>query len=220
MATSAETNGVAIKLPPFWPQQARVWFVQAEAQFVIKGVTADLTKYSYVTAALDQNTATRVLDILTDPPASNKYDTLKSRLLDTYKLSEREAAARILDTNGLGDAKPSELLDRMLALVPTGKEPGFLLKKVFLRQLPADIQAIVTQQEYSSLRDLAKAADKHFLSTGSTINATFRNERPPRKAPSSDNKEEVCFYHKKFGDKATKCRDPCKFSGNGTAGRR
>ena len=82
MSTSAETNGVAIKLPPFWPQQARVWFVQAEAQFVIKGVTADLTKYSYVTAALDQNTATRVLDILTDPPASDKYDTLKSRLLD------------------------------------------------------------------------------------------------------------------------------------------
>ena len=211
---------VAIKLPPFWPQQARVWFVQAEAQFVIKGVTADLTKYSYVTAALDQNTATRVLDILTDPPDSNKYDTLKSRLLDTYKLSEREAAARILDTNGLGDAKPSELLDRMLALVPTGKEPGFLLKEVFLRQLPADIQAIVTQQEYPSLRDLAKAADKHFLSTGCTINATFRNERPPRKAPSSVNKEEVCFYHKKFGDKATKCRDPCKFSENGTAGRR
>ena len=31
------------------------------------------------------------------------------------------------------------------SLVPTGKEPGFLLKEVFLRQLPADIQAIVTQ---------------------------------------------------------------------------
>ena len=133
-----QANAVSIKLPQFWPQQAAVWFVQAEAQFVIKGVTNDLTKYSYVTAALDQDTATRVLDILTNPPASNKYQTLKDRLIDTYKLSEREAASKILDIGGLGDSKPSELLDKMLALVPPDSEPGFLFKEVFLRQLLLD----------------------------------------------------------------------------------
>lgn len=211
----AEANAVSIKLPTFWPQHAQIWFAQAEAQFQIKGITTDLTKYSYLTASLDQDTAVRVLDILTNPPAANKYDTLKARLTDTYTLSEREAASRILDINGLGDSKPSELMDKMLALVPSGKEPGFLLKEVFLRQLPTEVQSILTQHEYASLRDLAKAADKHFLSTGMTINATSKIQKPTRK---SDNKD-ICWYHEKYGNKAKKCLDPCKFSGNGTAGR-
>ena len=171
-----KTNAVSIKLPPFWPQRAQVWFVQAEAQFAIKGITADLTKYSDVTASLDQDSATRALDILTNPPDTNKYQTLKTRLLDNYRLSEREAAGRILDINGLGDSKPSELLDKMLAIVPTGQQPGFLFKEVFLRQLPSSIQSIVTQQDYSSLRELAKAADKHFLSSGASINATHTHQ--------------------------------------------
>ena len=158
-----EANAVSIKLPTFWPQRAQIWFVQAEAQFTIKGITADVTKYSYVTASLDQDTATRVLDILTNPPITNKYETLKQRLIDNYKLSEREAASRILDIGGLGDSKPSELLDKMLAIVPPGKEPGFLFKEVFLRQLPAEVQSLVTQQDHPTLRDLAKAAGRQTI---------------------------------------------------------
>ena len=205
-----QANAVSIKLPQFWPQQAAVWFVQAEAQFIIKGVTTDLTKYSYVTAALDQETATRVLDILTNPPASNKYQTLKDRLIDTYKLSEREAASKILDIGGLGDSKPSELLDKMLALVPPGSEPGFLFKEVFLRQLPLEIQSLVTQQDYSSLRDLAKAADRHFLSTGATINSLKKTQRQNH-TPATRTGNTYCWYHLKYGKDATKCRSPCSW---------
>ena len=218
-----EANAVSIKLPTFWPQRAQIWFVQAEAQFTIKGITADVTKYSYVTASLDQDTATRVLDILTNPPSTNKYETLKQRLIDNYKLSEREAASRILDIGGLGDSKPSELLDKMLAIVPPGQEPGFLFKEVFLRQLPAEVQSLVTQQDYPTLRDLAKAADKHFMSTGATINATMKggkhNKREgPRHQYSKTPDPDLCWYHQKFGKQATKCTTPCKFSENWTAG--
>ena len=50
----AETNAVAIKLPTFWAQQPKVWFLQAEAQFHIRKITDDTTKYYHVVAALDQ----------------------------------------------------------------------------------------------------------------------------------------------------------------------
>ena len=47
----AETNAVAIKLPTFWAQQPEVWFLQAEAQFHIRKITDDTTKYYHVVAA-------------------------------------------------------------------------------------------------------------------------------------------------------------------------
>ena len=76
----------------------------------LKNITADLKNYLYETSYLDIDTATRGLDIILKPPA-NKYTRLKSRLVDTFQLIECEATARILDMNGLGDAKPTEILD-------------------------------------------------------------------------------------------------------------
>ena len=66
-----EEHAVALKLPIFWTAQPDVWF--AQAQFNLRGITADDTKYYYVVAALDQDTATRVLDLISQPPDDNKY---------------------------------------------------------------------------------------------------------------------------------------------------
>ena len=38
----ANENAVALKLPPFWISQPRVWFQQAEAQFALRNITADI----------------------------------------------------------------------------------------------------------------------------------------------------------------------------------
>ena len=38
-------NNVAMKLPAFWPDAAKVWFAQADAQFAIKAVTVLKTKF-------------------------------------------------------------------------------------------------------------------------------------------------------------------------------
>jgi hypothetical protein len=90
---------VTVKLPTFWPKWAEIWFAEAVAQFTLKNITVDLTKYSYVVAALDEETAGWVLNLIRTPPANNKYTSLKTRLVGTFKLMEQECAARILDTN-------------------------------------------------------------------------------------------------------------------------
>ncbi len=59
-----EEAAVSLKLPHFWPQQPEVWFTQAEAQFHTRNITADDTKYYYVVSALDQTTASRLIDLL------------------------------------------------------------------------------------------------------------------------------------------------------------
>jgi hypothetical protein len=222
---------VTVKLPTFWPKRAEIWFAQAEAQFTLKNITVDLTKYSYVVAALDEETAGRVLSLIRTPPDNNKYTSLKTRLVGAFKLTEQECAARILDTNGLGDDKPSALMDKMLALIPEGKQPGFLFREVFLRQLPGDVRSHLAHTDYPELSDLAKAADRHFLSTGAAINATFSaraaSSSQLTKAkvhkPTGDSGEVstgACYYHQRFGAQASNCRPPCSFpaSGNSQAG--
>ncbi len=37
---------------------------------------------------------------------------------------------------------------------------------------------------------------------------------PPRAMPNHENASDTCWYHAKFGAKATRCREPCKFQKN------
>ena len=86
---------VALKLPTFWTTCPLAWFAQTEAQFALRGITADETKYCHVVAALDPDTASRSLAVISLPPPTCKYSTIKSFLTDAYGLSEAEKAAVI-----------------------------------------------------------------------------------------------------------------------------
>ncbi|XP_029653631.1 uncharacterized protein LOC115226716 [Octopus sinensis] len=123
----ASDHTAALKAPQFWSKRAALWLTQVEAQFNIRKVTSDLTKYSYIVVALDEDTATRVMDILTQPSSMHKHTPLKDRLVDTIRRSDWEAAAKILEEE-LSDSKPSELMDKMLTLFPPGESPFCLWK--------------------------------------------------------------------------------------------
>jgi hypothetical protein len=223
---NAPVMAVALKLPMFWTSQPEVWFAQAEAQFAIKKITTDATRYYYVVAALDQDTAGRLLDTLRNPPANDKYVSIKQQLLRTYGLTRRERAARLLDMPGLGDRKPSALLSEMRSL-SGGHTDCMLFEEVFLRQMPTDIRLQLAQQDFTDLNAVGERADALWLAKKQNINAgdinkVVRVARPAKQpqvsSPTTDNSE-LCFYHAKFGDKAQKCRSPCKFAGNALAGR-
>ena len=107
-------DAVSLKLPTFWAEHPQVWFKQAEAQFHIRKIMEDETKYYYVVAALDQQTASRITDILSTPPEKDKYTSQRSRLLGTFCLGKRDRASNLLHVNGLGDKKPCKLMDEML----------------------------------------------------------------------------------------------------------
>ena len=138
---TADTHAVGLKLPVFWADYPRVWLQQTEAQFAVRNVTANNTKYHYVVAALDQAAALRVIDVLEHPPQHNKYDTLKRRLADIFGLPRRQRADQLLDIglHSLGDRRPSQLMDEMLALLGSHK-PCMLFESIFLRCMPEDIR--------------------------------------------------------------------------------
>ena len=87
-------------LPTFWTSQPQVWFEQTEALFHIRQITADATKYYYVVSSLDQEAAGRIIDYLRQP-LSDKCEGIKKLLNNTFGLSRRARAAKLLHMDGL-----------------------------------------------------------------------------------------------------------------------
>ncbi|KAJ8401706.1 hypothetical protein AAFF_G00376770 [Aldrovandia affinis] len=158
------TNAVAIKLPEFWESSAAAWFSTVEAQFEIRKITDDKTRYYYVVAALGSSVASRLVGLLTDPPEEDKYATLKALLLKTFELSTAERARRLFAIQGLGDSKPSVLMEKMLNLLGREK-PCFLFMELFLRNMPTRVQVALANTTITEPRALAEEADRFFLAT-------------------------------------------------------
>ena len=54
--SEAKVSTVSLKLPPFWPRKATLWFAHAEAQFHLRNITVDKTKFAHVLTMLDSTT--------------------------------------------------------------------------------------------------------------------------------------------------------------------
>jgi len=231
---------VSLKLPTFWSTQPRAWFIQVEAQFLLRGISSDDTKYAYIVAALDQRTAERLLDTLEAPPPVDKYQHLKNRLLETFSLNARQRASRLLSLTGLGDRGPIKLMDEMLALLGDHR-PCFLFEELFRQQLPPDVRMALEYVNFSDPRAAAQMADRLFEDRSQPAVAVVQSTdaitavNKPRRLLSKENqarrspRQELCYFHRRFGSRAQRCSPPCNFDtnfrscspqGNEPAGRR
>jgi hypothetical protein len=228
----SSTDAVALKLPALWEDDLESWFLQTEAQFNLRGITDQRTRYYHLVAVLSTSNAAKVKDIIRDPPSSRPYSALKGALLSKYELTEYERAAAIMNIS-LGDRKPSELMDQLLTLLGN-HEGGILLKFRFFSLLPDFVRSglSTTYSDITDLQKLAAEADKIYL-TGrdsrymtpgisaatddAEVDRVKRFARPSRKAHKEPT-EGLCYYHSRFGAKAKKCTLPCNWPGNATAG--
>lgn len=156
------TYSVAVKLPQFWPNDPRVWFVQVESEFAIRRVTSQETKYAYVVSALPPETALEVRDILLkSPKGDTPYDTLKAELIKRTSASEQRRLHQLLTAEELGDRTPSQLLRRMRQLLGDNTMEDNLLKQLFLQRLPNNVQLILAPTSgKSTVEELASVADR------------------------------------------------------------
>ena len=277
---------VSVKLPPFWRADPQIWFAQAEAQFDMRNITAESTKYVHVIAVLQPDIAQEVRDLLIERPKDQPYTKLKAQLIQRTTASEQQRVQMLLTEEELGDRKPSQLLRRMEQLVGEQKLDKGILKQLFLQRLPPNIRLILAStSDAITLTALAELADRilevHIPTLGaiSPSGATAAPVAAPATAPAiaaasvsspgiDDLRDEIrkmsktlhnlqvqvgklqrnsnrgrskspsrarganpgkpgesgaestdlCFYHARFGDKATKCTTPCsrsaEFSGN------
>lgn len=261
---SDEVCRVGVKMPPFWPNEPELWFIQLEGQFTMANITADVTKFTYVVANLDYKYVCEVKDVIAKPPADNKYEKLKTELISRLSASQEQRVRQLLTHEELGDRKPSQFLRHLRNLAGT-EVPDDFIRSLWTNRLPSHIQAIIAAQADLPLDRVAQIVDKiheialqpnvqvaaaststsapeatcsmgtieqltrridelsRQVSELSTSRSRSRTRgQSPRWRRQSRSRSKAgsghCWYHRRFGNQSTKCRDPCSFQkGNGAS---
>ncbi|XP_026476309.1 uncharacterized protein LOC113381860 [Ctenocephalides felis] len=237
----SQVERVGVKVPPFWPEKAQLWFAQLEGQFALSNISADTTKFYVAIAYLETQYAAEVEDIILKPPTENKYETLKCTLIKRVSLSEDRKLEQLLDREEIGDRRPSQFLRHLRALGGS-KVDDSILKILWIRRLPENIQAIISAHDHLELDKIADMADKiadivlqHQIQGVKQIlelqnqNATLNSKidllakqvealtqakyrtLPSRSKVVHPSPRGYCQYHSRFGAKARKCNEPCSF---------
>lgn len=157
---NAAINHVRIRVPPFWKQDPQLWFLQLEAQFANSNIVTDLTKFNTIVGNVESDILSSVSDIIRNPPAINCYETIKTRLIAQFQISDNSKLKNLLHNLTLGDLRPSDLLRKMRDL-SCGKVGDDLLKTLWLQRLPNNIQSVLACSA-DALPALATMADKIF----------------------------------------------------------
>ena len=170
-----EVAAYAVKIPLFWPSHPMLRFTQVQSQFMLRGITAQVTKFHHIS----QEIATEVRDLLLNPPAENHYDVLKETLIKRTTLSKQWRLQQLLSTENLGDQKSTQLLRKMQQLLGDNTEAmgSSLLRKLFIQRLLSNVRMILAlTTKGSSLLMLAEMADSvmEVISPSITTVATLR----------------------------------------------
>ena len=193
--------GGSAQLPSFWRDDPEGWFLNCESQFFAKNIKLNVTKYHYCVAKLDSDTSRRVRDLVRAPVNEESYAKLKSRLCQAFELTEAEKIDKMLGTSALGDRKPSELMADLVELCPEGADATTFVKRIFMRSLPVEVRSVLSQSGELRPRQLGEAADKVWISVCRTAG--------PAQAVNAVAGPFLCKWHKKWGDKARRCKKQC-----------
>ena len=156
------------KLPDFWPHAAAVWISQIEAQFRVAGITRSQTKYDLAVQRLGEATAVRLQDLLISPP-ENPYEALVKRLTAGFAKSTFERLSDFNALPALGDRRPTELLNSILASLAGIVHDSCTCPHVqyaFLSRLPVQLRSNLTGLDFSDLRVVAEKADEAWSTIG------------------------------------------------------
>ena len=168
---------VAVKIPPFIPQDLSSWFLLCDAQFTICGISSEITKASYIVANLPSDAVTRVSPWIlsqTDP-TSITYSDLRAELLRLYDLPASVRARKLLSfpNMGMGDRDPERLSEemRLLSRRADGSQVDILIE-VYLQTLPKAVRDQMGDTNGRSLKQLGAQAQAIWLQTSASSSST------------------------------------------------
>ncbi|GFV75378.1 retrovirus-related Pol polyprotein from transposon 17.6 [Trichonephila clavipes] len=180
---TVEVARIALRLPPFWKSNVRLWIAQCDHAFTFSGISSDDTKYSALVANLDAETLSYVSDIVLSPPNSDKYHTLSKWLITQFSDWETQKIKKLLTDLQLGDEKPSRLLRKMKEL-SNGQLQDDFLQSLWLQRMPPHIQTVLSASS-EPLDKLAIILDKVSEGVGASSTICAATTVPPPSQSSS-----------------------------------
>ena len=160
---------VAVKVPPFWPHDLELWFINLEGQFALANITKQITKFHYVVGNLLPEYARNVRSLLKDPKEATAYDDLKAGLLNSTSTTLQERLQQIVDREELGDRKPSQFLAALQNLMGETPVSDELMRGFFMRRMPPMVCAVLASLPADApVSQLATVADAVHAAAPST----------------------------------------------------
>lgn len=151
----------SVKLPQFWTSCPDTWFIQTELQFSFKGITDDTTKYQLVVISLSEDVLLKIVDIVHNPPITDKYNHIKKILIERFSLNEDLRLEKLLNESEIGDRKPSEFFHDLSSLtISNSIINNELLIKLWMRKLPPAVQMHLIASNLISFNEKLVLADK------------------------------------------------------------
>ncbi|XP_078051743.1 uncharacterized protein LOC144477887, partial [Augochlora pura] len=159
MEETPQNSAVGVHSAKYWPEKPALWFAQLDAQFSLRGITSEETKYCHVVSQLDAKTAQEIEDILLAPPAERKYSHVKEELIRRLSTSKQSKIKQLLEHEEIGDRTPSQFLRHIRALAGTDVPEDFM-RTLWMSRLPASMQSVLATQDGVALEKMAVLADR------------------------------------------------------------
>ena len=223
MSDTEEVNAVAIKPPKFLESSVSGWFAILEAQFHLRRVTNETTKFYSVIAALPAEVVSRLNSNATDPTRTS-YDELKQKVLGIYEKTKPEMLDKIMQNTAM-TGRPSIYLQELMSTAEKIGVSDDIVRHKFIQALPSTISPVIASQGDLELPRLGKLADemlpylsKTVMSVPPTQNKykgydkTDKNFMPMGVKPfKSNQRPKVCRSHIYFGSNAKFCKPWCQW---------
>ncbi|GFS64672.1 uncharacterized protein NPIL_431281 [Nephila pilipes] len=237
-AATASIASVSIKVPPFWRANPEIWFSQMESQFVLVeitkfhhvvsalqpeelGIVGDVTLNP---SAVKPYAALRTR--LYSQYAESEEQRL-SGLISGMQLGDRKPSRLLLEMRSKADSKISEELLKSLFIqrLPTLRQQILAISNDPLDKLAEMADGIMAVAGPTSSIHVIDAKNQDLrtmlLEISSLLSRLETRERSTSHGPEgrfrrrSSSRESGAhkhfWYHRRFKERATKCRKPCSF---------
>ncbi|GFX86194.1 uncharacterized protein TNCV_2560761 [Trichonephila clavipes] len=215
---TVEVARIALRLPPFWKSNVRLWIAQCDHAFTFSGISSDDTKYSALVAKLDAET----LSYLGDEKPSHLLRKMKE--LSNGQLQEDflqslwlqrmppqiqtvlSASSEPLEKLAIIADKVSEVVGASSTIcaattVPPPSQSSSCSVQPTMDSLVRQIQELSLQvaeltRERNSSRHQRYSSDRR---------------RSHSRSRSVNRGSGICYYHRRYKEQARKCVSPCAF---------
>lgn len=200
---------------------------QFDSWLKVTKIDDDEERFHLLKMLVEPETYQQVGNIITTPPETGKYTTLRDAIIKAFTDSEAQRLKSLLGGIQLGSRRPTHLLAEMSNLYKGPKDK--LFQELFMSRLPANVRAILVSMEQNqpkgpapTINMIAQWADAIIEQTENQPSINKINAEPSssnlvkvmdglinkidnfsfqnkRKTQNQKKPDDICFYHRKHG---------------------
>jgi len=152
----SSTNAVSIKMPVFMESAASGWFEVLEAQFHLKNIKLEETKFFSVMAALPPDL---IMKLPLQLRQAKRFTELKEAVIAIHEKTKPELFSKLISKTTMS-GRPSYYLQELNSVASRVGVSEDLVRHQFIQALPPAISPVLAAQRELTLQQLGTLADE------------------------------------------------------------